>query len=189
MPEIVRNLRQVFIDFIWRNPRSESEILTILPFLSLSQRIWKVEASRLTQRTKKEKKFYSLKLWTPSWEELLKKKEKKKFVSLRPQFFFLLDELDSDTKYQCANPDSANLLQWWHRPSPSNIIIRGLRANFHKGEYQNWKMISLKTENIFQSSRSILVFLECNRIYCAVRCIETPSEILQLAEQLKGNWY
>ena len=59
--KIVRTLRHVFIDFIWRNPRSDSEILTILPFLSLSpQRIWKVEASRLTQRTKKKerKKFY-----------------------------------------------------------------------------------------------------------------------------------
>ena len=148
--KIVRTLRHVFIDFIWRNPRSKSEILTILPFLSLSpQRIWKVEASRLTQRTKKKerKKFYSLKLWTPSWEELLKKRN----LCLWDHFFFLLDELDSDTKYQCAKPDSANLLQWWHRPSPSNIIIRGLRANFHKGEYE--RIILLEDdgwlENIF----------------------------------------
>ena len=91
----------------------------------------RLQGWRREQRRKK-KKFYSLKLTTPSWEELLKKRN----LCLWDHFFFLLDELDSDTKYQCAKPDSANLLQWWHRPSPSNIIIRGLRANFHKGEYE-----------------------------------------------------
>ena len=87
--KIVRTLRHVFIDFIWRNPRSKSEILTILPFLSLSpQRIWKVEASRLTQRTKKKERKKVLLIKTLN-SLLRRTPEKKKFVSVRPFFLFV----------------------------------------------------------------------------------------------------